>query len=267
MENYKVISLSDDGEFIVTNSFLKLYETLKSLKNTKGRIIAVIGAPGVGKSSNIFHALNVLDLNVYEPILLMKNIDKSPEEVYVKIFNTLKKDMKVKTENEVFDKFSKFDAVLVADKFLDSEFLDPSKAGLARWTDSKGIMSFPLFFLWIFEYLIHKKDLKKVNLVFQTAWTIQIKGFKYDLITDFGVFSELVAGILKMLFEVVEIKYEESETIKIVKSHFKNISDEEIKLCIKKYGNKPRFILSALEGESKTVKTSKSYIKTTGLAD
>lgn len=249
MENYKVTSLKDNKGFVVTNSFLKLYRTLKSLKNTKGRIIIVIGAPGTGKSSNIYNALKRLDLNIYEPILLMKNVDKSPKEIYEKIFNTLKEDMKVKTEGDVFEGFSKFDAVLVADKFLDSEFLDPNKVGLARWTEYKGIKSFPFFFFWIFEYLMHKKDLKKVNLIFQTAWTVKIKGFKYDLITDFGLFSKLLAGILKRLFEVVEIKYEVPETIEIVKSHFRDIGDVEIRLCIKKYGNKPRFILNDLENK------------------
>ena len=51
---------------------------------------------------------------------------------------------------------------------------------------------------------------------------------------------------------MVEISYFEEETIKIVKNHFKDIDDEKIKFYIKKYGNKPRYILDDLE--SKTLK-------------
>lgn len=246
MENHKVTSMKDEKGFVITDSFLKICKKLKSLKNTKGRLILIIGAPGTGKSSNIYNALDKLNLNIYEPILLMDSIEKSPKEVFNEVLNTIKEELNVKTNDEMYREFSKFDVVLVADKFLDSEFLDPYKTGLALWTEYKGFKSIPFFFFWIFEYLIHKKDLKKVNLVFQTAWTVRIRGFKYDLITDFGPFSKLLLGIFKLLFEVVEVSYSEKETIEIVKNHFKDVDDEQVRLCIKKYGNKPRYILDDL---------------------
>jgi hypothetical protein len=255
--NHKIISLKADEGFVVTDSFLKLIKKLKSLKNTKGRIILVIGAPGTGKSSNIYHALDVIDLNYYEPILLLDSVNKSSKEVYIEIYNVLGKDLHVETEDEVYKKLSNFDAVLIADKFLDSELLDNSKIGLAEWTNHKTILSIPFFLLWIIEAIRHRKSLKNINLVFQTAWSIQIRGFKYDLITDFGLFSTLLLGILKMIFEVVEIAYTEDEVIQIVKSHNKYINEKEINFYIKKYGNKPRFILDDLENKSLTSKTKK----------
>jgi len=249
MENHKITSKRDEEDFIITASFLKICQKLRSLKNTKGRIILVIGAPGTGKSSNIYKSVDKLNLNVYEPVLLMDNIEKSPREVFNEILSTLKDELDVKTEDEIYSVFSKFDAVLVADKFLDSEFLDPHKVGLALWTEYKGIKTIPLFFRWMFEYLRHKRDLKNVNLVFQTAWPIRIRGFKYDLITDFGPLSVLISGILKLLFEVVEVAYLESETIKIVKNHFEDVDDDLVRKYIKKYGNRPRYILNDLEHE------------------
>ena len=245
--NHKITSLKRDEGFIVTNSFLKLTNKLKSLKNTKGRIILVTGAPGTGKSSNIYHALNVIDLNYYEPILLIDSTKKSSKEVYNQIYNVLGEDLHVKTEEEVFKKLSNYDAVLVADKFLDSEFLEDNKIGLAEWTDNKTILSLPFFLMWIVETIRHRKALKEINLVFQTAWTIKIRGTKYDLITDFGLFSALLSGILKRLFEVVEIVYTEAETIKIINSHLKDVNEEEIMFYIKKYGNNPRYILNDLD--------------------
>lgn len=263
MENHdhKIISLDTDEGFIVTDSFLKLIKIFKSLKDTKGRVILVIGAPGTGKSSNIYHAIDIIDLNYYEPILLLDNVGMGSKEVYRKIYDVLGEDLHVETEKKVFKELSKYDAVLVADKFLDSEFLDESKVGLAEWTNNKTILTIPFFLLWIVEFFRHRTALKEINLVFQTAWSIQIRGFKYDLITDFGPLSALLLGILKRLFEVVEIKYTESETIKIVKSHIKNIDEKDIKFYIKKYGNKPRFILDDLENKSLNTKTRKSSFK------
>lgn len=82
------------------------------------------------------------------------------------------------------------------------------------------------------------------------TWTVEIKGFKYDLLTDFSIFSKLISVVLKIFFETVEISYSEEDTVKIVKSHFKDIDDEKIKFYIKKYGNRPRYILTALENKN-----------------
>ena len=250
MEDHKVTSFKSDKEFIVTESFLKLTKKFKSLKNTKGRIILVIGAPGTGKSSNIYHAIETVDLKYYEPILFIDNVKMSSKSVYNRINNILCEDLHVNTKNEVFTKLAKFDTVLVADKFLDSEYINKSKIGLAEWVSHKTILTIPFYILWMIEALKYRSALKKINLIFQTAWTVQIRGFKYDIITDFGIISKIFQIILKNLFEVVKIEYTDAETIEIVKSHNKSISPDEIKHYIKKYENKPRYILNDLEETS-----------------
>jgi hypothetical protein len=50
---------------------------------------------------------------------------------------------------------------------------------------------------------------------------------------------------------VVVISYTKEEMIKIVKSYYDFLSDEEIETYIKKYGNRPRFIFEALERDFK----------------
>jgi hypothetical protein len=250
MEKYKVKSSEDSKVFVLTRAYQKLYQKFKNLKNEKGRVIHVIGSPGTGKSVNIYSALNHLDLNIYDAILLMDSVEKGSREVFREFFNTLKEDMGVESDEEVYRKASEFDAVLFADKFHDSQFLDESKVGLSMWTDYKSFKSFPFYLLCIIEYVKHRTDLKKVNIILQTAWTVRIKRVKYDLFTDFGIFSRIVAGILGILFEVVEISYSESETIEIVKNLLGDVDEDQIKLCIKKFGCKPRFICAALEEES-----------------
>ncbi|MGZ7066755.1 MAG: hypothetical protein ACXVHT_00455 [Methanobacterium sp.] len=256
MENHKVTSIKHDKDFIVTESFLKLIKKLKSLKDTRGRIILIIGAPGTGKSSNIYHALDSIYLNYYEPVLLIDSKRRSSKEVYDQIYEVLFEDLHAKSKDEVFERMSKFDAILVADKFLDTEYVDKTKIGLAEWTNNNTILSIPFFLMWMIEALRHRKALKKINLVFQTAWTIQVRGIKYDLITDFGLFSTILRTLLERIFEAVRIEYSDSETIKIIKSHNKNINEEEIRFYIDKYRNKPRLILNDLEKKSFHTKKS-----------
>ncbi|MGB8233145.1 MAG: hypothetical protein WCE60_04050, partial [Methanobacterium sp.] len=66
MGKYKINSVSDNGVFVVTESFIKLCNTFISLKDTRGKVIHVIGAPGTGKSANIYAALEELGLNIYD---------------------------------------------------------------------------------------------------------------------------------------------------------------------------------------------------------
>jgi len=250
MEDHKVISSKDNDDFVITDSFLKLCMKLKELKNNKGRVILVIGSPGTGKSSNIYKALKKLDLSYYEPVLFLDNTKKSSLNVYKELITGIKKDLGVKTKEEIFNKFSNYDIVLVADKILDSESLNKKKIGLGGWIKNKGLKSIPFYFIILFQYLVNKRKLFKINLVVHTTWVVEIKGYKYDLITDFSIFSKIISLILKLFFEVVEISYFEEDTIKIVKNHFRGIDDEKIKFYIKKYGNKPRYILDALENKT-----------------
>ena len=239
MEKYKVSCIEDNKNFVVTNSFLKLKKSFKELKNRKGRIVHVIGPPGTGKSSNIYHAQQVLDLNIYDARMTLKNKKMNPNEVYMALIDTMKHDFGVKTEEDVYKEISKYDTVLFADELLDSGSLNREKVGLSQWIHENRLISILFYFLLVYNYFKHLKEFRKLNIVFHTTWTFIVKETKYDLLTDFSLLSLIFKSILKLFFEVIEISYTESETIKIVKSYFKDINEEQIKHYIKKYGCKP----------------------------
>ncbi len=251
MVRYKVNTEEDGQDFVVTTAYQKLYGQLKDLKTHKGKIIHVLGAPGTGKSANIYEVIKSLDLNVYDAPLALDDVDKNSFEVYHEFFNTLKEDMKVKSVEEVYKLASEYDAVLWADKFHDSQYLYDNKVGFSVWMDNKGIRTFPFYLLLILHYFWNIFKFQKINLIFQTAWTIRIKGVKYDCFTDFGLFSKLLKFILKIFFVVVEISYTEPEIIEIVKKRVPDAEEKEIKLYIKQYGSRIRFILQAVKNHKK----------------
>jgi hypothetical protein len=248
MVNRKVLSAKDNGSFIKTSSFYELCSLLKTLKTSKGRFILVLGAPGTGKSANIYQALSLLDLYVYDAFLFI-DIDSKPGEVYKIFWDTLKKDMGVKSRKEIYKKASEYDLVLFADPFLDSEYIDHKKVGLGLWTEENGPSTFPFYFKVLYEFVKHYKDLKNVNVVAQTAWVFKFRGVRYDILTDFDFLSRILVFLVKKLFEVVLISYSKEEIIKIVRSHPNAGSEEKIEKCIKKYGKRPRFIFEALDRE------------------
>lgn len=250
MASYKSESIEDEKFFIPTPAYLKLYNTFKQLKNEKRRFIQVIGSPGTGKSINIYHALENLDLDVHEPILLLNDLDGSSMGVFREVFNVFKKDFNVNSITDVYRKASQYDAILLADKLLDSEYLDQNKLGLSKWIEDRGIKSFYLYLLFILEYLKHRKDLKKINVILHHSPVIIIKGNKYDLLTDLGMLSKALKTLLGFFFELVEISYDELETIEIVKNHPQYKNEEQVKLFIRRYGNRPRLICQALEEKS-----------------
>ena len=247
MKKFKVNSEWDSKNFVFTKSFRKIYRIFLSLKALKGRSILIIGAPGTGKSANIYSALKILDLNIYDPTFFLENVKISSKKVYQEFFRTLRENFGVKTNTEVYRKVKDYDAVLLADKILDSEFLNEKKVGLSLWSEYKGIRAFPFYILVFFQYLKHRRDLEDINLIIQTALMVKIRGVKYDLLTDFSIISQIFVFILEIFFDVVRISYSEEETIEIIKNKFKFVDEETIRLCIKKYGYKPRFIFEALE--------------------
>lgn len=247
MVKFKVNSSEDDQLFVATKAYNKLYNTLKSLKTSKGRIIHVIGAPGTGKSSNIYEAIDRCELNVYDANLLIDNEKKSSAEVFNEFLNTIKRDMEVNSNKEMYAKASEYDTVLFADRFHDSHFFDENKIGLSIWANYNGVKTFPFYLMVISEYLKNRNELKQVNIIFQTAWTIRFRGSKYDLFTDFGPLTKLFVGLLKLMFEVVEVSYSETEITEIIKEHMPDADEKQIKFCIGRYGSKIRFILEDLE--------------------
>lgn len=247
MVKFKVNIAEDDQDFTVTAAYRKLFKQLKELKTCKGRIIHVIGAPGTGKSANIYKAVNNLDLNVYNAILKLDDIHQSSMDVYNKFFHSLKEDMKVKGVDEVFERAAEYDAVLLADRFHDSHYLYDDKVGFSLWMDHKGFRSFPFYLSLVLFYFRNKSKFRRLNLVFQTAWTFRVRGVKKDLCTDFGLLTKIFVSFLNIFFVVVEISYTESEIIEIVKKRMPGLGDEDIRPYIACYGNRIRFILEAIE--------------------
>jgi hypothetical protein len=247
MDKYKVNCVQDNRVFLVTDCYKKLYKQFKTLKTKKGNIVHIIGAPGTGKSTNIFQAIQETDLNVYDVKFGLKSGDESSKEVFNKIFEGLASDLGLSLKEDIYKKLSEFDAVLIADSFHDSHNLNSEKVGFSQWTDKTGFRSFYFYFLCIMEYFKNRKCFKNMNIILQTAWRICIKDKKYDIFTDFGFFSKIVLAVLKLFFQVVEISYSENETVEIVKMHIEDAHPQNIKECIEKYGSKPRFICHALE--------------------
>lgn len=247
MDKYKVGSIKDDKLFLITDCYKNLYAVFKTLKDDKGKIVHVVGAPGTGKSANIYHALNNMDLKIYDVKFDVKYVNASSKEVFNRLFESIGKDLGLEKKEDIYRQLSEYDAVLIADSFHDSHFLDSEKVGFSQWTDKKGFSPFYFYLRCIIEYLKHRKEFKKMNIVLQTAWRIYINGKKYDIFTDLGILSRIMIYLLKILFDVVEISYSEEETINIVKMHLENADEDTIKSCIQKYGCKPRFICDALE--------------------
>lgn len=249
MGQHKVNSSKENSVFIVTHSYNKLIKVFKKLKKSKGNIVHVIGAPGTGKSANIFHALEETNLNIYEIDSSLSNPHAHSQEVFCTLVKDLKNSLGAKSKLEVYDKLANYDAVLFADQFHDKHLIDSNKVGFSEWTRKAGFKSFRFYLICITEYLKFYKKFQKINIIFQTAWRIRIKDKKYDLFTDFGILSRAILIILGRLFCVVEISYSNSETVNIVKSHLKDIDEKKMEQCINKHGHKPRFILNDLKNK------------------
>ena len=248
MENFKVNTRLDNRTFIVTESYRNLYNKLKGLKTSRGRIIHVISAPGTGKSSNIYAAMTELDLNFYDLKLDLKDPDAGAGKLFNQIYSDMKTALKSKSKTELYQILAGYDALLIADKFHDTHLINNKAIGYSLWTKNKGISSFKFYFLCVNEYIRNRKYYKGINLVFQTAWHVKIGKRKYDLFTDFGLFSRFCVGLMKLMFEVVEIKYTNQETIKIVQAYM-NTDKKTIEYYIDKYGRKPRLICQAIDDE------------------
>ena len=247
MEKYKVNSADDNELFLITDCYRKLCKVMESLKKDKGKIVHVIGAPGTGKSANIYHAISDLNLSIYDMKFRLKSADASPKQVFNTMFEGVGEDLEAGTKEEIYKKLSEYDAVLIADNFHDLHNLDPKYIGFSKWTYHAGFKAIYFYLLCIAEYIKHRKYFKNMNIILQTAWRIHIAGSKYDLFSDLGLFSKILVKILNIFFDVVEICYSEKEIIKIVKMHVKDADIESVKLYIQKYGHKPRFICDALK--------------------
>ncbi len=248
MGKYKINSATDNRVFVVTESFLKLCNIFKTLKNSRGKIIHVVGAPGTGKSTNIYTALQKQGLNVYIVKSQLKDENINSKKVFNSVYNGFIEDFGVESKEEVYNCMAGFDALLFADMFHDSHLVDDDTVGFSVWAAHAGIRAAKFYLLCIIEYLKERRQYKRINIVLQTAWRFHFRGKKYDLFIDMGILSRIVLAIMRTIFEVVIISYTPEETIKIVKNHV-NADDKLIEHYIHEYGSRPRFICQAIEKE------------------
>ena len=247
MPKFKVSSSKDNTKlFVSTASYKKLSKKFRSLKKQKGKIIHVVGAPGTGKSTNIYMALDEMNLKVFEFEFELFNDSMSSKDVFYEFLKSLKEQLGVNSKKESYKRLLEFDVVLFADKFHDIHYIEHGKVGFSKWTDTVGWRAAYFYILCIAEYMKHRRNFHDMNLVFQTAWRTYFMGKKYDIFTDLGILSRIILGVFKLFFEVVEISYSEEETIQIVKNHV-YASESDIKELLKKYGPKPRFICQELD--------------------
>jgi hypothetical protein len=249
MENFKVNMGSDNQTFIETRSYRDLLKQLKTLKTRHGRIIHVVGAPGTGKSSNIYAAIEELDLNCYDLELGLMDPNADASKLMDQIYHDLKLGLKARSKSEIYHDLASFDAMVIADKFHDAHLMNTEMVGYSLWTKTKGIGSLKFYLLCMKEYLLNRKKYKEINIIIQTAWSVKLNNEKKDLFTDFGILSRFILGVLRLFFEVVEIRYSRKETIEIVKSHV-DADQKIIEAHIDELGNKPRLVCQAIEYES-----------------
>ena len=252
MGKYKINSATDNRVFVVTESFLKLCNIFKTLKNNHGKIIHVIGAPGTGKSANIYAAIEKQELNVYDVKSQIKDANIDSKKVFNSVYNGFKKDFNVKSKEEVYNCLAGYDAVLFADMFHDSHLVDEDTVGFSVWAGHAGLGAIKFYLHCMAEYLCNRREYKRINIILQTAWRFHFRGKKYDIFSDMGILSKLARAIMGTIFDVVVISYTPEETIKIVKNHVKT-DDKRIEHYIQVYGLRPRFICEAIENEDKNI--------------
>jgi Cdc6-like AAA superfamily ATPase len=249
MGNFKINCGDENQNFIPTQSYQELLRSFAKLKKQRGNILHVVGAPGVGKSANIYQASAEVGLIVYEASLILNNEDVQPKRVFELTLNSVKNDLGVKTDRELYSKLEEFDMILIADRFHDSHLLNPDTVGFSQWSANKGWSAYPYYWYCLEEYLKRKNEFRNLNVVFQTSWRVYLGGRKRDLFTELGIISKISIGLLKIPFQVVEIAYSPLETINIVKSHFHYVDEDRIKKGIDLFDCKPRFICEALKTE------------------
>jgi hypothetical protein len=249
MGNFKVNTGSDNQTFVKTRSYRDLYNKLKTLKFQHGRIIHVVGAPGTGKSSNLYAAVEEAGLNCFDLELGLINPYADASEVMDQIYHDLKFGLNVRSKSELYHNLAGYDALLIADQFHDAHLINPEKVGYSLWTKTKGIGSLKFYFLCMKEYLLNRRDYKEINIVLQTAWRVKIGKKKKDLFTDFGILSRIFLAMLGLFFEVVEVRYSREETVEIVLMHV-DVDQKTIEAYIDELGNKPRLVCQAIENES-----------------
>jgi Cdc6-like AAA superfamily ATPase len=247
MGNFKINSLHDTRNFIPTAAYQNLLTNFKKLQEGHGIILHVLGAPGTGKSTNIYQAVEELDLNVFSVKIALDEIDTSPKNVFNLMISSMKDDLAAHNNQELNKRLKEFDAIIFADEFHDSHLLTEDKFGFSQWTEYYGWKSILFYVCCVKEYIKNRNFFKEINIILQTAWRIKIFGKKKDLFTDFGFFSRILRILLRIPFKVVVISYTTQETVNIVNQHIEEADSQKIKDLIAIYGCKPRIICEYLK--------------------
>jgi len=244
--DFKVNRAEDNRIFVETESFRRLIEELEELKGSRGNILHVIGAPGTGKSSNIYHGIRKLGMNVYEVPCNLETVEVTAEEVFRSILEDVKSELGVDSAADVYRRFAEFDAVLFADRFHDSHDFSDSM-GFSQWTLGAGGEALKFYLKCIREYLRYRSVFRDMNIIFQTAWRLRFRGKKPDIFTDIPVISPLLCHLLMVPFRAVKIDYTRQETLSIIRAHMDCADADEIQGYIDLYGCRPRLILEKMK--------------------
>jgi hypothetical protein len=242
--DYKVNSADDNNIFIETEPYRCLLGAISSMKDVRGEILHVVGAPGTGKSANIYRAISEADLHVYEVPCNLESTDLSADDVLHQLVDGMKEELDADTVTDIYRRFTEFDAVLFADRFHDSHEFS-SFTGFSQWTARGSLEPLRFYFKCIVEYLRNRRILSEVNIIFQTAWRFYFRGKKYDLFTDIPVISSLLFHTLSIPFRAIKIDYTREETLNIIRAHL-DADESEVQRLIDIYGCRPRIILEKM---------------------
>ncbi|MCG2829183.1 ATP-binding protein [Methanothermobacter sp. K4] len=242
--DYKVNSVSDNRVFVETESYRRLLEALEVMREYRGNILHVVGAPGTGKSANLYRGIQEAGLDVYEVPCNLESADVSADYVFRRLLDEMKEELGAYTREDLYRKLAGFDAVVFADRFHDShdfsEFM-----GFSQWTATAGSETLKFYIRCIHEYIRNRREFRKMNIIFQTAWRFYFRGKKLDIFTDIPIISSALFNFLRIPFTAVRIDYTITETLNIIKAH-SGADEEEIRRYIELYGCRPRTVLEKM---------------------
>jgi len=69
----------------------------------------VVGAPGTGKSINIYSAIEELELNVYEVKSILPSRNMNSKDVFQMMVESIREDLKISPSDDIFANLGKFE--------------------------------------------------------------------------------------------------------------------------------------------------------------
>ncbi|WBF10474.1 ATP-binding protein [Methanothermobacter marburgensis] len=242
--DYKVNSVSDNSVFVETESYRRLLEALEVIRESRGNILHVVGAPGTGKSANLYRGIQEVGLDVYEVPCNLESADVDADYVFRHLLDEMKAELGADNRGDLYSKLAEFDAVVFADRFHDSHDFSEF-TGFSQWTATAGSETLKFYLKCILEYIRNTRKFSNMNIIFQTAWRFYFRGKKLDIFTDIPILSSVLFHSLRIPFTAVRIDYTVTETLNIIKAH-SGADEEEIRRYIELYGCRPRTVLEKM---------------------